>query len=162
MARVKKPDTPPPPPKHPRECKHGCGDCVHFRLDVKAFPCRDCERWNYWEDAHPEKNNAVPFPPPASAPTTPAQDPTTSAEEPKKSSRRTQISSTPPVMAEQAPVVSKKRGRKPKSDAIVAEGREGESAQPSAAPAKRVRKSPQKADDASELPSPEKDQLSFF
>ena len=57
MARPKKAKsesiTPPPPPKHWSEVKHGCCSCVHLKLDVKATPCRDCESFNYWEDANP-------------------------------------------------------------------------------------------------------------
>lgn len=53
MPRVKKDktNTPPPPPKDPRreDIGHGCVDCKHYPLDLKAIPCRDCERWNYWE-----------------------------------------------------------------------------------------------------------------
>lgn len=56
MPRVKKEkiNAPVPPPKDPREenIGHGCVDCKHYPLDAnKAFPCRDCERWNYWEPA---------------------------------------------------------------------------------------------------------------
>lgn len=51
MARVKKTEAAPPPPKSSRDVKHGCCSCKHYKLDVKAFPCRDCEQWNYWEDS---------------------------------------------------------------------------------------------------------------
>ena len=51
MARPKKTDSAPPPPKDPATVKHGCCSCKHYKLDVKAMPCRDCEKWNYWEDA---------------------------------------------------------------------------------------------------------------
>lgn len=165
MARVKKPDMPPPPPKHPRECKHGCIDCKHYHLDVKAFPCCDCERWNYWEDAHPEKNNTIPFPP-ESISNFPVQDPTPSANEPKKRGRRTQIvapqTDAPPVMPEQAPATPKKRGRKPKIDAIISGSLESEPVLSITEPVKRKKKSRQKADDAPDLPPPAKDQLSLF
>ena len=54
MARpTKTTPTDAPPPKPSSQVKHGCCSCTHYRLDAKAFPCRDCEQWNYWEDAHP-------------------------------------------------------------------------------------------------------------
>lgn len=53
MARVKKTAAAPPPPRPNGSVKHGCCSCKHYKLDVKAFPCRDCERWNYWEDSEP-------------------------------------------------------------------------------------------------------------
>lgn len=165
MARVKKPDAPPPPPKHPRECKHGCTDCKYYRLDVKAFPCRDCERWNYWEDAHPEKNNTVPFPL-VSIPNTSTQEPALSLDEPKKRGRYTPIAdpqpSTPRVAPEQTPAMPKKRGRKPKADVIVSEDIGNESAQTNAEPAKHVRKSSKKEAETTELPPSAKEQLSLF
>ena len=164
MARVKKADMPPPPPKHPRECKHGCTDCIHYRLDVKAFPCRDCERWNYWEDAHPEKTDAVPFPPPVSVPDTQAPIPTDN--EPKRRARCTQVTApqtdTPPIDPEQPLVLPKKRGRKPATDATIAENIGIEPAQSSIEPANHARKLRQKAEDKPALPSMEKDQMSFF
>lgn len=53
MARPKKTDSAPPPPKDPATVKHGCCSCIHYKLDVKTMPCRECEHWNYWEDANP-------------------------------------------------------------------------------------------------------------
>lgn len=50
MARQKKEA---PPPRERGTVKHGCCSCVHYHLPVKDFPCRDCERFNYWEDAKP-------------------------------------------------------------------------------------------------------------
>jgi len=58
MPRVKKEKVnTPPPPKDPRkeDIGHGCTDCKFLELDNKAFPCRDCERWSYWERAKPDK-----------------------------------------------------------------------------------------------------------
>ena len=57
MARSKKTDTAVPPPKSASEVKHGCCSCKHYRLDTKNHPCRDCEQWNYWEDAQPFSNS---------------------------------------------------------------------------------------------------------
>ena len=67
MARPKKaiiasPSPSAPPPKHWRDVGHGCCSCTHYKLDAKAFPCRDCEGWNYWEDA---KVSLIPSPSPS-------------------------------------------------------------------------------------------------
>ena len=55
MARVKKTEAAPPPPKHWREIKHGCCSCKFYKEEPKNFPCRPCTDWNYWEDAKPER-----------------------------------------------------------------------------------------------------------
>lgn len=61
MARVKKTDAAPPPPKHWSEVKHGCCSCKYYKNDFKDknSPCYPCTDWNYWEDAHPEKTTAM-------------------------------------------------------------------------------------------------------
>jgi len=60
MPRIKKADTmAPPPPRDPRTVKKGCISCVHYKLEMKAFPCRDCQEWNYWLDSKPNGNSAA-------------------------------------------------------------------------------------------------------
>ena len=60
MARTKKITAAPPPPKASGTVKHGCCSCVYYKLDPRQMPCRDCEKWNYWEDSSPK--NEQPFP----------------------------------------------------------------------------------------------------
>ena len=64
MARPKKTAqttaTPVPPPKDARDVRHGCLSCLHFSKDARAFPCKDCEKWNYWEDACPVQDPSFP------------------------------------------------------------------------------------------------------
>ena len=57
MARPKKTDAAPPPPKHWSEVKHGCCSCKFYKDDFKDknSPCYPCTNWNYWEAAEPNK-----------------------------------------------------------------------------------------------------------
>jgi len=64
MARPKK-STTPPSPQDPKKVKHGCVDCHHMKSDIKAFPCRECRDWNYWQIRvfrfHPMKSKVYPL-----------------------------------------------------------------------------------------------------
>ena len=166
MARVKKPDMPPPPPKHPRECKHGCTDCKYLSLDVKAFPCRDCERWNYWEDAHPEKTNTVPLPS-QPVPSVSVQENTAPVSEPKKRGRRAKtqlvfLVDTPQSTPEQIAPAPKKRGRKPKTAVIIPSTPENTLEHSIPEPVKQFRIRKKASDDEPASLSPGKDQFSLF
>ena len=57
MARPKKSSAGVPEPKDPTTVKNGCVSCTHYRLEKTAFPCRNCENWNYWEDSNPKKEH---------------------------------------------------------------------------------------------------------
>ena len=42
------------PKAKPQDVRHGCPDCVSYKSDLKKEPCKSCERWSNWQDAHPD------------------------------------------------------------------------------------------------------------
>ena len=164
MARTKKLEAPPPPPKHPRDVKHGCCSCKYYKLDSKEFPCRPCEKFNYWEDAQPGKLSPALLSESSVSETSASESEQTVNGSPARSSRanKTAVSSEVSFDAEKASGEPIKRGRKPKSEANASSLPENEPMQTIPAPAKKTRKPRKKDADISDLPIPEQDQLSLI
>lgn len=159
MARVKKTEAAPPPPKHWREIKHGCCSCRFYRDDPKdkSSPCYPCTDWNYWEDADPDQ--AKPFPtvsPKVSEPLTDTPEQTEAVLKQdtlvsKPATRRTRKTAVVPKesdLSSNAPVATAtKRPGRPKKPNVVQEEPVSNFDTPAAEPKKRGGRPKKNADE---------------